>query len=363
MDPLLVRAVLARTPSLEAGHVQALLAAADGDAGRLLESRIVLQIGLPPPAQGYLMFPDEAATQADLAWILASGTQLLLSTDAAYPPQLLCQPHAPAVLFVLGDVHLLQCRQLAMVGARSPTPAGCRAAHEFAAAFARAGLIVTSGLALGIDAASHAGALRAGGATLAVCATGLDRVYPTQHIGLAARIRANGALVSQFPPRTPPRRQNFPRRNRLLSALTLGTLVVEAARLSGSLVTAACARGQQKPVFAIPGSIYNAVSAGCHKLIRAGATLVENPAQVLAVLQIPVEEEQLVQQASAPAAAPALDKKYEMLLDAVGLELVTPDVLAERTGMPVESVASMLLILELEGRISAHLGGRFGRIP
>lgn len=363
MNALAVRAVLARAPGLNAEHVSALLAAAHDEIERMTELHSLAQVAMTARARGYLALPDEAALRSDLEWIAASGAQLLLSTDAAYPARLLQMPGSPAALFVLGDVRALWHPQLAMVGARKPTPGGRKTAHDFAGCFANAGLTITSGLAVGIDAASHEGALAAGGNTVAVCGTGLDRVYPTQHAELAARIRANGALVSEFPPRTPPRKENFPQRNRVISALALGTLVVEAARHSGSLITARHAAEQGRDVFAIPGSIYNPLSCGCHKLIRDGASLVEKPADVLAELKIPLPQEVLVQRGSAPAAGPVLDKEYEMLLDAVGFEPATVDVLAARTGLPGESIASMLLILELERRVAPYPGGRYGRIP
>jgi DNA processing protein len=250
-----------------------------------------------------------------------------------------------------------------MGGARAASPAGRRTAHEFAAFFVRAGLAITSGLAVGIDAASHEGALSGGGETVAVCATGLDTVYPREHAGLARRIRNSGALVSQFPPGTAPLKANFPRRNRLVSGLSRATLVVEAARHSGSLVTARHAREQGRSVFAIPGSIHDPLSAGCHKLIRQGARLVEEPADVLSELKIPLPDQDLVRPEGRRARARVMDKGYEMLLDAVGFEPASVDVLVVRTGFPAESIASMLLVLELEGRIAPYPGGRFGRIP
>jgi DNA processing protein len=222
---------------------------------------------------------------------------------------------------------------------------------------------VTSGLAVGIDAASHEGALSVEGLTVAVCATGLDRVYPAEHAPLAGRIRVRGALVSEFPPRTAPLRQHFPRRNRIISGLSLGTLVVEAARHSGSLITARLAAEQGREVFAIPGSIHSPVSRGCHQLIRDGAKLVEEAADVLAELRISVPKETLTGARSDLQKPPALDKEYEMLLDALGFEAATIDVLVARTRLGPESVASMLLILELQGRVAALPGGRYGRLP
>jgi DNA processing protein len=266
-------------------------------------------------------------------------------------------------LYVQGSVESLSATQLAMVGSRSPTAVGRATAREFAAWFAGAGLAVTSGLAVGIDAASHEGALAGGGITIAVFATGLDRIYPAEHAALAQRIRTAGALVSEFPPRTPPLRRHFPRRNRIIAGLSLGTLVVEASRYSGSLITARLALENGREVFAIPGSIHSPLSRGCHQLIKSGAKLVEEAADVLSELRFPVRKEQVTPREPAPRKPPELDKEYEMLLDALGFEPATIDVLVARTHLPGESVASMLLILELEGRVAALPGGRYGRTP
>ena len=363
MDVTTVRAVLARAPALRAPDVQALVTAAGGDLTRAIDLETLNSVTLPQGARASLVFPDAPTLDADLKWIEASGAQLLASTDANYPAQLRQLPDPPAVLFVLGDARALASLQLAMVGSRKASPAGCHTAGEFAQYFARAGVTITSGLALGIDAASHKGALRGGGQTVAVCATGLDTVYPTQHNELAQHIRANGALLSEFPPRTPPLRMNFPHRNRLISGLSRGTLVVEAALHSGSLVTARCAAKQGRAVFALPGCIHQRSSSGCHQLIRDGATLVEKPAEVLCELKIPLPNEALVRREGRRATDRAMDKGYEMLLDAVGFEPATVDVLVVRTGLSGESLTSMLLALELEGRIASYPGGRFGRIP
>jgi DNA processing protein len=363
MDGVAVRAVLARAPGLSAAHVRALVCAAESDITRCLGLESIARVELPPRLRSFLVFPDSATVDSDLKWIEASGARLLTIMDEDYPGQLLELPDPPPVLFVLGDPRILSTRQIAMVGARNATDHGSRTAHEFARFFATAGLTVTSGLAVGIDAASHRGALSSSGVTVAVCGTGLDTVYPTQHAVLAEHIRARGALLSQFPPGTPPLRINFPRRNRLISGLSTGTVIVEAALRSGSLITARLAHEQGRGVFAIPGSIRSPLSAGCHELIRAGARLVEHPAEVLSHLKIPFENEQLVKRQNTPAAPAAMDKGYEMLLDAVGFEPATVDVLVVRTGLPCESIASMLLDLELQGRIASYPGGRFGRIP
>jgi DNA processing protein len=363
MDRPAVCAVLARAPEIYAHHVRALVEAAGGDLTRSLELEAINRVDIPPAARASLVYPDSAALTADLKWIETSGARLLASTEPEYPQQLLQLPDAPSVLFVLGDAQALRSRQLAMVGARKATASGCETAARFAAYLVRAGLTITSGLALGIDAASHWGALRGKGATVAVCGTGLDIIYPTQHNELAAAIRASGALVSELPPRTAPRKLHFPRRNRLISALAEGVLVVEAAPRSGSLITARRALELARPVFALPGSINNPLSGGCHQLIQAGATLVLQPANILRSLKIPLPNEGLVRRVGRSDPREAMDKGYEMLLDAVGFEPATMDVLVRRTGLPGDSIASMLLDLELEGHVAPYPGGRFGRIP
>lgn len=359
-------AILARAPGLAAEHVRAAVAHF-GELERAVSAgRRLASVEIPATASAWLAAPDESAVDADLQWVAASGAQLVPCTSELYPPLLAQIRGAPPVLYVLGEAAALQLPQLAMVGSRSPTPGGRATARAFAEYFAQAGLTITSGLALGIDAASHEGALQGGGLTIAVCGHGLDVVYPREHRALAARIRERGALVSEFPPRVPPLRRNFPQRNRIISGLALGTLVVEAARHSGSLITARTAGEQGREVFAIPGSIHNPLSRGCHTLIREGAKLVEQAEDVLSELRISLAPRQLAPRGTGPegtaTAAVALDKDYEMLLDALGFEPASIDVLAERTGLPSESIASMLLILELEGRVAPHPGGRYCRV-
>jgi DNA processing protein len=362
METTKVRAMLARTPGLTAEHVRALFAATGNESCLDCPAQVLRRVGIPPAARAFLSAPNEAELLCDLRWIESSGAQLVLCTDAAYPPMLAQTAGAPAVLFVLGSIEALHSPQLAMVGARNPTAAGRKTAREFAAWFARCGLTITSGLAVGVDAASHEGALLVDGVTVAVFGTGLDAVYPAENARLAARIREKGALVSEFPPRTEPSKRNFPRRNRIISGLSHGTLVVEATRRSGSLITARCAGEQGREVFAIPGSIHSPLSRGCHKLIREGAKLVEAADDVLSELQIPLRGQRVMGTRGAAKGVTPLDKEYEMLLDALGFEPVTIDVLIERTGLPGESLVSMLLILELEGCVAALPGGRYDRI-
>ncbi|MBV9727564.1 MAG: DNA-protecting protein DprA [Gammaproteobacteria bacterium] len=363
METSRARAVLARTPALDAGRLCDLLDAAGGEPERAVGARVTQRVQLTAASQEFLASPDEAAIEEDLAWLASSGTRILLASDAEYPPLLREMPGAPAALYVQGSVAALSSPQIAMVGSRSPTPAGCATAREFAAFLARAGLTITSGLALGIDAASHEGALAGGGETIAVYGTGLDRVYPAEHSELAQRIRAKGALVSEFPRGTPPRRGHFPDRNRIIAGLALGTLVVEAARVSGSLITARHAVDAGREVFAIPGSIHSPLSRGCHQLIKSGAKLVDEAEDILSELHFSVPKEPVTTPQSKRQKPRELDKEYEMLLDALGFESATIDVLVARTRLPGESVASMLLILELEGRVAALPGGRYGRIP
>ena len=358
-----VRAVLARAPALTAAHLCALASAASSDLTRCIDLETLARVALPERAGAYLTFPDERLLDSDLRWIDSAGAKLIAALDPSYPELLLQLADAPPVLYLLGQIEQLGSKQIAMVGARNATAQGCRAAREFAAEFAGARITVTSGLAAGIDAHSHEGALSAAGATIAVCGTGLDRIYPTQHAGLAERIRGQGALVSEFPPGTPPLRANFPRRNRVISGLSSGIVVVEAARQSGSLSTARHALRQGRPVFARPGPVGHSLSGGCHELIRAGARLVEKPSQVLSQLGIPHKNERVARRRDRRAAAAAMDKGYEMLLDALGFEPATVDVLAFRTGLTAESIASMLLVLELQGHVASYPGGRFGRIP
>ncbi|HEY6515553.1 MAG TPA: DNA-processing protein DprA [Steroidobacteraceae bacterium] len=357
-----VAAKLVRSPGLTGDHVRALVAQAGGDLERICQPEVVARVELPPAAREFLRRPDEQALRTDLEWLRASGARLLLWGEADYPQALAAISGAPAALYVMGDAEALKAPQLAMVGARRASPLGRAIAWEFAGALANAGLIVTSGLAVGIDAASHEGALAAGRRTVAVLGAGIARMYPAENARLAERIRAAGALVSEFPPRSGPRPQNFPQRNRVISGLALGTLVVEATAESGSLITAQRALDQGREVFAVPGSIRSPLSLGCHKLIQDGAHLAHRPADVLAAIKFLQQFQSLVPPWSVGPGGVPLDKEYEMLLDALGFEPATIDTLVARSGLSGESIASMLLILELEGRVAPYPGGLYGRI-
>ncbi len=357
----------ARAPGLDANAFTALVAASpDLELLERPRSAELARLGLTTPAIQWLMCPDEARIAADLRWLAESCCTLLPCTADAYPPLLRLSPDAPPVLYVRGRVEVLHEPQLAMVGSRNPSAGGRATARQFAAHFARLGLCITSGLALGIDAACHEGALGAEGTTVAVLGHGLDELYPREHQHLAERVAAAGALVSEFPPGTPPLTYHFPRRNRIIAGLSHGTLVVEAAANSGSLITARLAGTAGREVFAIPGSIYNPLTRGCHELIRQGAKLVERPEDVLVELKISFATQLLAAPATSTSdssrAAGALDKEYKILLDALAFEPVSVDSLIERTGMNSESIASMLLILELDGHVAPHPGGRYSRM-
>ncbi len=283
---------------------------------------------------------------------------MLTIDDPAYPGQLLEIPDAPPLLFVRGSVELLSRPQIAIVGSRNPSSQGKRTARDFAETLATCGYVITSGLALGIDAASHIGALQSTGLTIAVAGTGLDRIYPARHRQLAMDIVERGAIISEFPPGTTARAGHFPRRNRIISGLSIGLLVVEAARQSGSLITARLSLEQNREVFAIPGSIHNPLARGCNALIREGAKLVETTRDILEEFgqynQIHEQNETTLEQSM-------LDLEQQKLLNLIMYSPTSVDMLVNETGQSVEVISSMLLLLELQGYISSVAGGGYTR--
>ena len=301
-----------------------------------------------------------------MAWLERSGAGLVTILDEVFPPLLKQIPDPPVALFVRGDTALLASPQLAMVGSRNPSVEGRRNAEEFAAYLVKCGLVITSGMALGIEAASHRGALKGAGRTVAVWGTGLDKAYPPRNRDLAEEIAARGLIVSEFPPGTPPLPTHFPRRNRILSGLAVGTLVVEAASHSGSLITARTASEQGREVFAIPGSIHNPMARGCHRLLREGAKLVESAGDILEelapLLGIEMPSVTEVSSSTAPDGAPPEDPEYKLLLNSLDFAPTSVDALIERTGLTPEVVSSMLLMLELQGHVEASPGGRYSRV-
>ncbi len=335
---------------------------ADPTAIRKSSPAALRGIGLTPKAVARARQRHDRQVRADLAWAQADNNHLLCYDDDGYPALLRQIPDFPVLLYASGDIELLRAPQIAIVGSRLCTPGGARTAFDFAARLAAAGLVVTSGMALGIDGQAHSGALQAGGRTLAVTATGIDLDYPGRHRKLAAQIRQQGLIVSEFPLGTSAQRPNFPQRNRIISGLALGVLVVEAAQRSGSLITAGLAAEQGREVFAIPGSIHNPQTRGCHDLIRDGATLVEDPGDIT---------RELTQLASfaigencevASVDNTEVDPAHRRLLDSIGYDPVNCDILVQRSGLTIDQLSSMLLVLELNDLIQSAPGGCFVRI-
>jgi DNA processing protein len=320
---------------------------------------------------------DETRLQADLDWLSKPRHHLITRDDERYPPLLRDVPSPPVALWLAGDPDVLWQPQLAVVGSRNPTAGGRENARSFAGELARQGLAITSGMASGIDSVAHEAALEAGGVTIAVTGTGLDVVYPASGRALAARILEQGALVSEFPPGTPPQRSHFPSRNRIISGLSLGVLVIEASLRSGTLITARLAASQGRDVFALPGSIHNPLAKGCHRLIREGARLVESVSDILQELT-PLAGQlanrlqgELADSGEPPgqaslelaAADPQLelDSEYRKLWSCLGQDPMPADSIIEQSGLTARAVSAMLLMLELRGMVEAHPGGAYSR--
>ena len=298
-----------------------------------------------------------------LTWAEQPGNHILPLDHPDYPPDLLQIADPPNLLYVKGDPRLLQRRSLAVVGSRNATPQGMQTAEAFAKSLAAQGLCIVSGLALGIDAAAHRGALAANGATVAIIGTGADRIYPARNRELALAIAERGAIVSEFPLGTPVLASNFPRRNRIISGLAQGVLVVEAAPESGSLITARLAGEQGREVFAIPGSIHSPVARGCHQLIKQGAKLVETASDILEELgspPLPAAEPEFSPQGDFLRAA--VNPENSPILEALGHDPCTLDELANRTGLGADQLLPELLALELSGQIASLAGNRYQRL-
>ena len=331
--------------------------------------RTLLEIGVAPDAVAKLDKRDDDAISRWRAWLALPNRALVTMGSPAYPPHLAEIPDAPLALWVEGaDLELLSAPQLAIVGSRSPTTDGSRTAAEFAQYLSQRGLTITSGLATGIDGASHRGAVAALGGTVAVLGSGLDVIFPRVHTSLAAEIAGRGLLVSEYAPGVEPQKLFFPQRNRIIAGLSLGTLVVEATRRSGSLITARLAMDYGREVFAIPGSIHNPLARGCHYLIRQGAKLVEEAADIFIELapQLRAEGFAVPSVESAPAAPDATplmsDPSYQNLLNMLGFSPTPIADLSTRANLTTAEVSSMLLQLELEGLVEALPGGRYSRL-
>lgn len=334
----------ARSLLKEFGSPDAVLAAPPSALKSFVDTQVATQI-----RNGV----DDGLLAPVVSWLEDSQNCIVTLGDKDYPQALLNIADPPLLLYVKGRLELLNANSLAIVGSRHATAQGISNAEEFAHALSNAGLCIISGMAHGIDAAAHRGALRGTGDSIAVVGTGLDKVYPSANRDLAHLLAKQGALISEFPLGTPPLAANFPRRNRLISGMCIGTLVVEASLQSGSLITARLAMEQGHEVFAIPGSIHAPQSRGCHKLIKQGAKLVETAQDILEELT-----GQLAFSPIKPEISPAEDAG---LLGIIGFDPVSMDTLCMRSGLTVSQLSAMLLTLELEGRVATLPGGLFQR--
>lgn len=376
MDDLSLWLRLLHTPGLGAARCNKLISTF-GDIHSIFNanSTQLTQAGIPQSSISALLDEEEnSAVTAAVAWQSEDNNHILTIDQATYPERLRQIARPPAVLFVKGNVDILNDPQLAMVGSRNPSQGGSDNAFQFAKHLSASGLLITSGLALGVDGDSHRGAIAATAPTIAVVATGLDRVYPARHKPLVQDIlKNNGVIVSEFPLGTSPKAELFPARNRIIAGLSLGTLVVEAAVRSGSLITARLAQESGREVFAIPGSIHNPMSKGCHALIKQGAKLVESANDILEELAPQLKEALIAYPHSTPnipeplAPSPkslspeSQNQEQQVLLDAMGYDPISIDQLADNTDFTTAELSSMLLILELEGHISSEAGGRYQR--
>lgn len=323
------------------------------------ESRTrLVQYGIHEQIVNAIKNPDWHAVDHDLKWAKTQARYIVTYNSPDYPQLLKEISDAPPILFVAGELGCLNQPQIAIVGSRNPTPQAMETAARFASELSVSGLVITSGLALGIDAAAHQGALKNPCKTIAVLGTGLDTIYPARHRQLAEQVRANGAIICEFPIGTPAKAENFPRRNRIISGMSLGVLVVEATLRSGSLITARLAGEQGRDVFAIPGSIYNPLARGCHALIRQGAKLVETVDDILeelAPFTSMAKNKDVGTDSIKMKNKPAVDDKK--ILNCVGFETTSMDQISERSGKETQELASILLALELSGHICKVPGG------
>ncbi|MDJ0926407.1 MAG: DNA-processing protein DprA [Gammaproteobacteria bacterium] len=337
-----------------------------GDIAQIVRARAreLQQLGLTTTTAARIVTPDSQLLADCEAWLSVPGQSLVTWCDSNYPTLLREIRDPPVLLFVRGEPAVLQQPQLAIVGSRNASAGGLENARRFAGEIAAAGFCITSGMAHGVDGAAHRGALDRGGLSIAVCGTGPDVVYPATHCKLATRIARSGAVVTEFPVGTGARPHHFPARNRLIAGMSVGTLVVEAGRRSGALITARLAASQGREVFAIPGSIHNPVARGCHHLIRQGAKLVERVEDIgeeLGPLLGSYREsiEQNTGNETRKTQSNCDDPQYRRLLRCLGWDPVNTDELVARSGLTAAEVSSMLLILELEDRVQPLAGGRF----
>jgi DNA processing protein len=326
--------------------------------------RQLMESGLSEQKAKAVSSPDRSALEAALSWLDKASHHIVHYGSDEYPDMLTQLQGAPLMLFVNGDIDTLHLPALAIIGSRNPTRGGVRNAVNFSRYLASSGYTIVSGLAQGIDTAAHRGALDVKSRTVAFLGHGIDRVYPAQNYDLAHQIAASGALVSEYPLGAPPDKRHFPERNRLISGLTLGTLVIEAARQSGSLITARLAAEQGREVFALPGSIHNPLARGCHQLIRQGAKLVETAADIGAELA-PLAghlQQNLMESSENKTEAPDVDDDYSELRKVLSHDPTSINELEAQSGLTIDQLSSMLLILELQGEVEALSGGRYALI-
>lgn len=322
------------------------------------EEADLVQLGLKDEEIRAISQPNWTIVEKHLRWAEDPLNSIVTYKDERFPPLLKEIANPPLLLFVQGPVEKLQDAQIAMVGSRKPTHTGKEIAFNFAKELAEVGLVITSGFAMGIDAASHLGALEGQGATIAVMGTGLDKIYPKMHLTLKDKILdQGGVLLSEFPLGTSAIATHFPLRNRIISGLSLGVLVVEAVLYSGSLITARLATEQGREVFAIPGSIFNPLARGCHSIIRQGAKLVESVPDVLEELRPYIKTQEIFLKQNIAKQKNNLDRNYKKLLECIGFETTPVDILITRSGFTASKIGAMLTVLELNGLINAIPGG------
>jgi DNA processing protein len=336
-------------------------------------TRDLTRHGISDAAAAAISRPDEAKIESGLQWLSQANHHLLCWDDDAYPVLLRRINSPPAALFIDGDPGCLWQPQIAVIGSRNPTAGGLDHARDFSTTLARQGMTITSGLASGIDSAAHIAALDAGAFTIAVNGTGLDQVYPNSSRAVAERIRSQGAMISELPLGSPPKRQHFPSRNRIISGLSLAVLIIEAGLNSGTLITARKAAEQGRDVFALPGSLHNPMAKGCHRLIRDGARLVETAADIIQELgpiaaELQMEIRQRLDLNDADEESPATGKQtllddsdYSAIWKVLGFDPKPVDVIIQQTGLRANEIASMLLMMELKGMVKKQGCGRYIR--
>lgn len=335
------------------------------------ERNLLQQLNLSSTIKQAIKIPDLDSIKSDLLWLQQSSNHILAIDDDLYPPLLKQTDSAPPLLYITGNPNILLQPQLAVVGSRSATPVGLKNTHSFCYDLAQKGLVITSGMALGVDGAAHAAAIKAGGKTIAVMGTGLDSVYPARHKELAHAIAQNGALVSEFPTGTKPNAHNFPRRNRIICGLSLGTLVVEAGVQSGTLITARQTMEINRPVMAIPGSIHSPLAKGCHQLIKQGAKLIESAQEIMEELtplaqslslQIKEKLSSLEDKAVSEKDYKRIDAIHLNVLQNIMYEATSVDEIITNSKLTSQEVSAILLELELNDKIKSLPGAQYIRI-